>query len=104
MLAGGTRRVRCPKEGKGSDFPSERSGLPPVPEPRHSAPWRSERERLDFLCSLGWLVPGRRHVVPENSDSTVYRSLQLDTLHSFNDDGPTSEGVATYATLKDGKR
>ena len=35
-----------------------------------------------FLCSLGWRVPGWRHVVPENSDSTVYRSLQRST-HFF---------------------
>lgn len=58
-----------------------------------------------FLCSLGWLVPGSAPRGPGKQwQHSLSQFTALDTLHSFNDDGPDRRGSCYYATLKDGKR
>ena len=99
MPAGADPETRGPAEGKGSDFPAEARAASRQAPSRVTAHPGGRSGAARFLCSLGWRVPGRRHVVPENSDSTVYCSLQRSTHFTHLTTTDPTEGVAAIMPL-----
>lgn len=101
-VAGGTER-RCQRartqrrevllKVRAATSPKEAERPPASPPSRVTAPWRSERR--GWISVQPWVAgPRVGAVVPENSDSTVYRSLQRSThfIHLTTTD--RTEGVA----------